>query len=432
MLNLIGVIVAFAVIIFLIRRKINFGLSLILGSVIVGLFSLQEISLVDIPKSFVEATVYSFKNQTVNFQTIELALLLTLIYILAKTMQETHAVNKMIDSLRTLFYKGGTLGIIPAVYGLMPVPGGALFSAPMIDKEGEKYKLKQDQKNFLNVWFRHIWFPIFPVSSAMLLIISSDFSNINIYELIIADFPAFLTFILIGLIFLKMYVKKTSEPVEKPEKDYRGLVFLLPPIVPIILYALFFVFFTVIVFQDQDIKEFQTIVFIIGVILSLLILYYLLDINWRKYVKILKKSISFNLALAIFGIMIFREIIETSRSNEILADVLGGLPLPAVVIVIITPFFLGLITGYNFGAIALSYFLVEPFFRYTGINIVGVTSLVFISSLLGYLISPIHLCNVVSSEYLKTDVTRIYKMYLPAVALLLLIQVVFIIVFYRV
>jgi len=428
MLNLIGVIIAFAVIIYLIRKKLNFGLSLIFGSVIVGLFSLQEISPVDILKSFVEATIYSFEDQTINFQTIELAILLTLIYILAKAMQETDAINKMINSLRTFFYKGGTLGIIPAVYGLMPVPGGALFSAPMIDKEGEKYKLRQDQKNFLNVWFRHIWFPIFPISSAMLLIISSDFSNINIYELIIADLPAFVAFILIGLIYLKLFIKNSYEPIKKPKKDYKGLVYLLPPILPIIIYVLFFIAFILAGFQN--IKDFQRIIFIIGVILSLITLYYLLDIQWKEYLNILKKSVSFNLALAIFGIMIFREIIETSRSNEILAHVLGGLPFPALIIVIIAPLFLGLITGYNFGAIALSYFIVEPFFRYTNINIVGLTSLIFIGSLVGYLISPIHLCNVVSSEYLKTDVTRMYKMYIPAIFLLLLIQTVFVIMFY--
>ena len=42
MLNLIGVVIAFAVIIVLIRKKVNFGLSLILGSIIVGIFSLTK------------------------------------------------------------------------------------------------------------------------------------------------------------------------------------------------------------------------------------------------------------------------------------------------------------------------------------------------------------------------------------------------------
>ena len=52
------------------------------------------------------------------------------------------------------------------------------------------------------------------------------------------------------------------------------------------------------------------------------------------------------------------------------------------------------------------------------------------SSLVGYLISPIHLCNVVSSEYLKTDTTRMYKMYIPEIVLLLIVQTSFVILFY--
>ena len=140
MLNLIGLIVAFIVIIFLIRKKFNFGLSLIIGSLIVGVFSLQEIHTIDIAKGIIEATFYLFETNQIYTYTIELALLMTMIYILARLMQETQAINKIIESLRPIFSRGGILGIIPAVYGLMPVPGGALFSAPMVDEEGKKYK----------------------------------------------------------------------------------------------------------------------------------------------------------------------------------------------------------------------------------------------------------------------------------------------------
>jgi integral membrane protein (TIGR00529 family) len=343
-------------------------------------------------------------------------------------MQETDAIKKMINSLRTLLYRGGTLGVIPAVYGLMPVPGGALFSAPLIDKEGEKYKINKDQKNFLNVWFRHIWFPIFPVSAAMMLIIGSDFSNIDIYELIVANLPAFFAFIIIGAIFLKIFIKKAPKHTKKPEKNYGGLIYLIPPIIPIIMYIIFFSIFTII--GLQNLKDFQRFIFIIGVIFSIFFLYFLLKIEWKKYFEIIKKSLNFNLALAIIGIMIFREMIEVSGSNEIIADLIGGLPFHAIIIVILIPLIMGIITGYNFGAIALSYFLVEPFFPFTNLNIVGITSLIFISSLVGYLISPIHLCNVVSSDYLKTDTTRMFRLYIPAVFMLILVQTAFIVLFY--
>lgn len=430
MLNLIGVLVAFAVVIYLIRKKFNFGISLIIGSLIVGIFSLETIQPIDIARAFIQGVVYNFKEQKFDFETIELAILLTLIFILAKAMQETGAIRKLIDSLRTIFYKGGTLGVIPAVYGLMPVPGGALFSAPLIDDEGDKFKLFKNQKNFLNVWFRHIWFPIYPVSSAMLTIV--DFSNINIYELISANMPAFFASIIIGLIYLNFFIKKVPKPKPIPKKNYGGLIYLLPPIIPIIVYLIFLLIFIILGLGFEDIKEFQRIIFIIGVIISIFLLYYLLKIDLKKYIEIIRRSFTLNLALAIIGIMIFRQIIEVSEVNKILANMIGGLPFHAIIIVLIIPLAMGLMTGYNLGAIALSYFLVVPFFEITGINILGLTSLIFISSLVGYLISPIHLCNVVSSDYLKTDTIRMYKMYIPSAIAMLIVQTVFVIIFFRI
>ncbi len=411
MLNVLGVIIAFLVIILLIRKKFNFGASLILGSLILGIFSLQTIELIEIPKAVIQASIYSFKEQQIVTETVELAVLMTLIFILAKCMQETEAIKKLIDSLRTFFSKGGTLGVIPAVYGLMPVPGGALFSAPMISEEGKKYLLDKNQKNFLNVWFRHIWFPIYPISSAMILICSEKFSNINIYHLILVNIPAFITAIIIGIIYLKKFIKKASIQPTKPEKDYTGLIYLLPPIVPLFFYG---------VLQLFDVPQIRS--FLIGVVFSIILLHFLIKISFKEYIQIIKKSITWKLALAIFGIMIFREMFDVSKANILIADMIGSLPVPALLIVIIIPLLLGLLTGYNLGAIALSYFLVEPFFQFTGINIIGLTSIIFISSLVGYLISPIHLCNVLSSEYLKTDTTRMYKMYIPAAISLLIIQ----------
>ncbi len=415
MLNLIGVILAFVIILILIRKKVNFGLSLFLGALIVGVFSLQLITPIDIPKAMIEASIYSFEKQEIITETLELALLMTLIFVLAKTMQETGAITKLIDSLRTFFSKGGTLAVIPAVYGLMPVPGGALFSAPLIDKEGDKYNLKNNQKNFLNIWFRHIWFPIYPISSAMILICSMKFSGVPIQMLMLANIPSFLGVLLIGFFFLRRYTKNTLQTTNNVKKDYRGLVYILPPIVPLLFYPLKFAGLT------------ETRCFLLGVSISLLLLYFLIHADTKTYVGILKKSFTWNLAIAIFGIMILREMIRISQIHVLITETMQNLAFPALFIVILIPLLLGTLTGYNLGAVALSYPLVESFFIFTGIQPLGLTSLIFMSSLIGYLISPIHLCNVLSSEYLKTDTTRMYKMFLPAAVILLCIQTVFVI-----
>ena len=417
MLNLIGVIFAFIVIIYLIRKKFNFGLSLILGSIIVGFFSLQIITLEDIAKAIIQATIYSFDEKIIYTETIELAFLMTLIFILARCMQETGAIKKLINCLSTIFTKGGTLGIIPAVYGLMPVPGGALFSAPTIDEEGDKYNLDQNKKNFLNIWFRHIWFPIYPISSALILITSSKFSNIGIYTLILANIPAFFASIVIGIIFLKKFIKNTPIQKIKSNRSYSDLIFIIPPILPILLYA---------VLQFFGLPEIRT--FLIGVFLSIILLYFISKISFNEFLQIIKKSLTWKLGLAIFGIMIFREIFEVSQANIVLKDLIMALPFPAIWMVVIVPLILGVITGYNLGAVALSYPILVPFFPsgLSFVTLVGLTSLIFISSLVGYLISPIHLCNVLSSDYLKTDTTRMYKILVPAAVLMLVSQIMFI------
>jgi integral membrane protein (TIGR00529 family) len=414
MLNLIGVIIAFIIIILLIRKKINFGISLILGSIIVGIFSLGEINPIEIPKAFIEASFYSYKTNQFITNTIEFALLMTLIFMLAKCMQETGAIKKLIDSLRSIFTKGGTLGIIPAVYGLMPVPGGAMFSAPTIDEEGDKFKLDQNQKNFLNVWFRHIWFPIYPISSAMILITSMKFANFNISLIILANIPAFFASIFVGLFFLKRFIKNAPEQKITSQKHYSGLLFLLPPIFPLFIYGILQIF---------GIPQIRS--FLIGISLSIILVFYLTEGTKEDYIRILKKSITYNLALAIFGIMIFREIFETSQANIVLKDIIIEANIPIISMVIIIPLILGVLTGYNLGAVALSYPILAPFFPVdiSYVTLVGFTSLIFISSLVGYIISPIHLCNVVSSDYLKTDTTRMYKIYIPAAFLMLIIQI---------
>ncbi len=405
MLNLVGVIVAFAIIIFLIRKKVNFGLSLIFGSVVLGFFSLQEIELIDIPKAIIGASIFSFKSDQIVTATIELALLLFLIYMLAKTMQETSAINKLIKSLRTLFSKGGTLGAIPAVYGLMPVPGGALFSAPMIDEEGEKYKLDKNQKNFLNIWFRHIWFLIYPISSALILLSSSQMFDIDIYYLVVVQIPAFFLMILIGIFSIRIFTRQNvKKNVGMEEKDYSGLIYLLPPLIPL---PISFILMPLGLTQVRS--------FLIGILFSIPLVLLLTKTPREKYATIIKNGLSWKLPLAIFGIMIFREMFIVSKVDVFIGNIVQDIPIPAIIFFIIIPLFFGIVMGYNLGAIGVSFPIIHAFLPlFNDVNMVALASIMYVSSLVGYLISPLHLCNVVSSEYLKADVTGMYKMLIPA------------------
>ncbi len=54
---------------------------------------------------------------------------------------------------------------LPALIGMLPMPGGAIFSAPLVDSVDDNDELFSSEKAAVNYWFRHIWeywWPMYP------------------------------------------------------------------------------------------------------------------------------------------------------------------------------------------------------------------------------------------------------------------------------
>ena len=124
--------------------------------------------------------------------------------------------------------------------------------------------------------------------------------------------------------------------------------------------------------------------------------------------------------------MIFRQMIQLSQVDTFISQGMQSLGIPVVAIILLIPFIIALLIGSDFASLALSYPLVAPLIAISSVSVLGCTMLIFLAVLIGYLISPIHLCNVLSSEYLHTDVTRMYKMYIPASIAVLVFQLLFV------
>ena len=415
MLSILGTILAFAVIVARKQLRIpDFGLALMAGSAVLGFITMGMSAPGEIPKAFIEASFYSFSSGRIHTSTVELVLLMSLILTLARTLQETGGIEKLVDSLRSLLPHGETLGIIPSVYGLMPMVGGAMLSAPMIDSEGDRYGLSQPQKNFLNIWFRHMWMPVYPVSGAMILACSQAFAAIPVHRLVAMNIPMFLAFMTIGTITIRRFLK--SAPNRGPGKpDASGLIYLVPILAPLVVYAML-----------QPFEMAQIRALILGIAVSIGIVWTLSRVPAPVFTRILRRSISISLVSAIFGIMIFRQTVDITGTGRMIAELIQVMHLPPVSVILLIPFILAAMTGYNLGAIALSFPLVEPFFQILGTGAAGGTSLIYAAAAAGYLISPMHLCNALSSEYLRTDTSRMYPYLIPACAAVIGVQTLFV------
>jgi len=397
-ITIVGVATAFAAIILLIRISKNFGIAILCGAIIAALFSLETLS----PDKIGLAIL----NAIISWKTIGLAIIVTLVNIIAYSMKETGLTDKLVNNIRGAFPNGGVLAILPAIFGLMPIPGGARISAPMIEDEGKKLGVSNDKMNYLNLWFRHPWPLVFPLTPSIVL--AATLSNIELNSLLLIQVPIFIVFILIGYLMLRIFVKKKTH-----KRGYFNLKETLLALSPILLSLV--IFFTF----NSGLKVETYLSMCIALLFATLLIFFI-SRDYKNIPGMLRKGLSLNLALSIFGIMIFRNIIVVSKSLESFSPLLQNSSFHPFLILTIVPLVLGVIIGNNLLAIGLNFILVSSILASN--LYVPVVSVLYVSSFIGYLISPLHLCTIVSSEYFKTGLIELYKYLIPSALFIVFIN----------
>ena len=165
--------------------------------------------------------IQSLINVLTDPSILSLIIIMILIPILGGIMEESGLMMEMIQKMR--ISKRSSFMVIPALFGLLPVPGGALMSAPIlqqIDSEEDANK-----KVSINVWYRHTLILIYPLSSSVIL--ASILTNINLYIIVIGLLPGLILMWIIGYITL---VKNVAPFLEQEERDLKRAFHNLLPI----------------------------------------------------------------------------------------------------------------------------------------------------------------------------------------------------------
>ncbi len=371
--------------ILLIGSKKHLGFSLIGAGVVLGLFTLN-------PEEVVNQIIKTLKTPSV----LVLTAALTMIPIIGGVLQESGELDHIVNNLR--IGRKPFLGFSPALLGLLPIPGGALFSAPLIDKAGED--LAGHVKAGINIWFRHILFFIYPLAPA--LIIPAKIANIEVYTIIKYQFPFFLLTIGLGYIFL---LRKSDGDMSYGSQF--SLNELLPPLTVILLAP-------VLDFSLQRIFNFSVteISTFIGISTSLIMAIYIID-SRKKVLKLsIKEMKPWNFTILMFGIFIFINIFKASGIGGLIAD----LSLSKLALSIGTGFLLGLATG----RINLPASIIIPIYLTSfGVERLPplIFSLIFLSVFMGYVITPIHPCVGISLEFFDANMEDFLKLMAPPVSI---------------
>ncbi|MCX7995989.1 MAG: DUF401 family protein [candidate division WOR-3 bacterium] len=374
-LIIIGFIIAFVVIV-IIGQK-NLPLALFCGTVILGLFTLPPVNIVNI-----------FIRTISDIPVILLAFVVFFIPMIGGVMRETGQMDNIVKNLR--IGKRGIMAVAPAIMGLLPMPGGALFSAPIMEKSGEG--VNDDLKVAINIWYRHLLILIYPLSSD--LIATTRIVNLNLYDAILYLFPTLIIATILGQIFFLNKVKGNISYTE--EFSLKNL--LIPLAIILVAPLLDFAFRS---FKVFPIKEIGTLLGVLtGFILS--IIFSPIRIDFKQ---IFLKMKPYRFSFIILGLFYFLNIFKASGIDKVIASI----PFPPLILCIIAGFILGIATG----RILLPSSIIFPIFLLSN-NITPFNfALIYTSIFFGYVVSPVHPCLSMTCEYFTKDIKGSLKLLMP-------------------
>lgn len=404
MIELLKLSLVLFLLIFLIKKKIPVGISLFSGGILVGLLFGMPVSL--IIKEAVSAAV--------DGETLRLLILVILIVFFGNLLRLIENLRDLTKALENLVRNTKVvLMMLPAVIGLLPMPGGALMSAPMVEEVGARRGLPPEIKTSMNYWFRHVWeycFPLYPG-----IILSAALLGVRWWGIVAAQIVLTFAMIVLGFAFCTRKVKLSGNDAGLGDALKNPFLLLVKSIWPVMLVVMLNLFLKV------------DLVIALSFVIALLI--FQRRVKSKDILRILKQTVTFDVVVLILGIMIFKNLLQASGAVKIMPEQMMLLGIPKAAVTGIIPLTVGVLTGVTTAFVGVSYPILLPFLIPDQVDW-GLVMLLYACGFMGVMLSPVHFCLILTKDYFKADLLKVYKLILPPALLLILFAVFLVILGY--
>lgn len=385
-------LISIAAILILLRIKVHPGFAIFAGSIIISVLVLP---LPDIPSLMLRALI--------DLPTIQLLVIIASALALSSLMEENGLLAKLAVAMESFSPRIAIL-LIPAVIGLVPMPGGALVSATASRGLSHRLRLNPEQSTFINYWFRHLWefsIPIYPS-----IIITSIILSVPIFSVVIILAPMTAAAIVFGAFLAYRILKNSPDLKRTPTKNIAlNIVKASWPILLLI---------TLILSGLDPMIAFP---------LALALLAGQQRVKWPQLKKALKYGLSPKILFLLYAIMLYKAVIDSSDTAGTLITNMQMIGLPALIILAVLPFIIGFATGFSSAFVGVAIPLLVPFIvSGSGFN-GSALLLAYVSGMMGLFLSPLHLCLILSTEYFKASLAGVYKYLIIPVAVIELIVI---------
>lgn len=342
------------------------------------------------------------RNRVASLDMVCLAFVISGVIWLSSLMSHAGIMKELVVCLKSRLSKRAILAALPAVVGLLPMPAGALFSCPLIEDADDANDVSADLKVRINYWFRHVWEFCWPLYPGMLLAV--DMSGLPVWQFVLLMVPMFLFAIFSGYVLLLRHTKQGA-PEPRREGDKPFLVLILPVLTVIVIYIF------LLVFAPSVGRINRYLPMALGIAGALLVMQLQRPASLATWKKTLLSWKWPALVLIIILARVYGAFIEGRLSDgTLLMDHVRGelnaAGIPALFLVIIIPFISGLTTGITIGYIGASFPVVLSLAGPTASSLFSNIVIGYSCGFIGMMLSPIHVCLIVTNEYFKTSLSR--------------------------
>ncbi|MCD4827818.1 MAG: DUF401 family protein [Candidatus Cloacimonetes bacterium] len=316
---------------------------------------------------------------------IYLGLIVAIIPIMGGILQQSGMLSGMVDNLsmrRDMFLVTG-----PAFLGMLPIPGGALLSAPLVLRAGDD--ISTADYAAINVWFRHLLTFIYPLAS---LLICTQIAGLNPFVAMLYLSPWLVLLLALGWVFLLRGIRgKLVRAANARRRDLVIPVFIIlaaPGLHVLLQYIL------------PGLHE--RITLLIGVSFGMVLSMYFARTDFRSFGKVVVNMKPWIFFLLIVMIFFFLHVFSASP----LPDLIASIELPHSFMLVVVSAAVGLVTARVSAAMSLMLPILAAKFGaldYTSFSIL------YFSIFMGYVISPLHPCVLVTLEFFGCGMRKFYR-----------------------
>lgn len=398
---IIRIFIVFVFVLLCIRKKISLGNAFLLGALGLGLlFGLGPAEMI---RTVALSVLYP--------KTLFLAIIVSLILVLSSSMEAAGQMERLLGNFQGLIANPRiNLIVFPALIGLLPMPGGAVFSAPMVKELGTRTHLGPDQLSFVNYWFRHIWEYWWPLYPGVLL--TTTLADINLWTFVTIMFPLTPVAFAFGYLSVRGFARSNNSHARTNRPGFLPFFRELSPIFIVIFLGLGTGLGLSAIFPSLIVSKETGLIIALCTAISWI---------WRRNNftrnQIRERLIDphiLSMMYMVLAIFIFKGMMEGSHAVEMISNEFRMLNVPLILIVIVLPFLVGGTVGITVAFVGTTFPIIIPLISSLGEGqfIMAYIMLALGCGFLGVLLSPLHLCFLLSNQYFGTNLSAVYKLLL--------------------